>query len=1629
MVSFLQFETLEKGFAVLCVLFFVSAVFQAYHAVLAASTFCPAFPSRTHRPRSLPPMRERHSAVAPGLVLFGWLCAFPSRVTVWGRCHTILTAWLGSSKLSQLATASASRIRTHVPGRSLLLHEVFLSHFLASPDHPILENSRLPTNTKTVENNKKIVNSIEIKFDHHIINIFGKNVTMKLKRTYNLTSLYKKIRKYLKLNADISIYFFSKNNMTPLLHGSALPKEITLAFENKFGSTHTEPQTPSRDPELDPTGELEEPSLDGDDSDLLEARPHSPSSTHIVSALYCNTDGLSSSKVKTIQAESSSDTFVIGNEWNKLPQDVSLLADYFGKRCFVKSCYNFTYVDGSRIPIHRKKKGYCTGIVCRSDLSMTDVSVVDSSELPFEILPVVFDIPSNGKTVKVGCISVYRSPSMPSEETAAFYSCLKATILRLKDDSQITGILYVGDPNKSSSKQAASLENEVIQETGLLNLIGDVPTRRSLAGNYTQPDSCFAWFDVTKIVISARVIGQLHPHMDHRAIRISFDVKGVPPKLPTFRDVTYKVRRTDVSDKEVSKYLGELFDSWLETYKSLLYDQNGKRRTNWCYIPPPIVDCATNDYLKIIQKVKEYAYEIRHARWPTEAPDGADNLTVQIARLHSKLGQLSHQMQQDGTSNELLSKFAKLENERLELLRLKTQNRIDLCIKKQIDTNFPRQHDVLYNWTKKLLSRDGFLKQMRVEKSKEEIESAMVASDLTFTNNDPDYNHRVLDFRTVTPQRKFSVDCWNPSSNEKDYLAEYIEKKRKIDPFYKCNASGLSNPTFTLLKLIETTEYFPLVLRNSKITILPARNIFSAESLPKIVESILALEFNNCMAEDYKLNGDPHQMAYEPGRGTTSCNAITFTHVDLNLANGSPCIQKFIDIRKAFNVLCRALMLYLLHKIAGAGFLVKSRFLNRTYTDPFGNKRSCEAHNTGVDAGLPIPVVSFKAGINSDVHLTSKNKELDWASVYSDDRSSLARTAKRLQKAVNGSYLWSRLYHHPYHNGTSCCLDDAGISRCKKPPAVMAYWRVGMKVPADFYNMSLGESPFTMTFFQRNLGLNISTDHSVPGYKRIVDSQGYVFLPEVDRIKSLAYRMQDVKNDFIPSFKRMMILCYFCGVINSAACLYWLRSSIKDLNRLRFYYAMGISAVVGETAMGTLGASCCKNMSVSEDNSRMKALLDMTGLKSIREIALTDAVSTIKQVASIRPEWFLRNPAKRKRKPVSRFGISSSKNSAVNEHEAVTKAEIPTQLSNDIFRLNPLIADIWRMACEKVISDFENRKNPTKVKSVHKFDELWRVSEKVCREENPKCSANEILMTYHEACRSFLGSSNIQERRLARLTVSRPLRIHKTCRVSAPPPWLKIKSHSRYSFNCFSKPPFVLGATDPCQICGYSTDKLLVSSFRRCRSCKKPAHKNCLDQLFLVSSLFRCKSIVRPLGLNATELRPKPEIPAKPCLESSRCLICGSSCKPNDDDRVDCSVADCNYGAHEGCAAILACVNDDLLNCAEFRCNCVNYYLKPSEVSAFSSGSVVLAELKRLLAQRGMVNTKLYSHRRKRYENPDVTCNKCGETVGITEVGHMESYCTAPGLGTPVPTKDYEYIESRIRRARKFILLDSYNPT
>ena len=76
----------------------------------------------------------------------------------------------------------------------------------------------------------------------------------------------------------------------------------------------------------------------------------------------------------------------------------------------------------------------------------------------------------------------------------------------------------------------------------------------------------------------------------------------------------------------------------------------------------------------------------------------------------------------------------------------------------------------------------------------------------------------------------------------------------------------------------------------------------------------------------------------------------------------------------------------------------------------------------------------------------------------------------------------------------------------------MAYAKKGVKIPNDFYEVKMGSVPVKLVHFQRNLGLNVHTDPEKEGYKKLINKWGYYFIPEVERIKSLGYRIQDIKN-------------------------------------------------------------------------------------------------------------------------------------------------------------------------------------------------------------------------------------------------------------------------------------------------------------------------------------------------------------------------------------------------------------------------------------------------------------------------------------------------------------------------------------
>ena len=276
---------------------------------------------------------------------------------------------------------------------------------------------------------------------------------------------------------------------------------------------------------------------------------------------------MSKEKNDAINEESRSDSFIIGNEWNKTSKDCSFVADALGKFAIIKSCETFSYEDGHRKPVACKKQGYGCGVVSKFENTLNRYECDFKPDIDFEITPTVLTIADD---IRVGCLAVYRSPSMTNDaEIVQFYDQVGTYLRHMKSDPSLSGIIYVGDPNTEASTLANSLESALMQKYALSNLIGNIATR---AGSETQPDSCFAYFKCEKLVITAQVVGRIHHKMDHRAIRIYCQSKHVSPNKPIYKTVTYRKRKVHIKDEDISIRLRELFSVWQSKYKTLLYD-------------------------------------------------------------------------------------------------------------------------------------------------------------------------------------------------------------------------------------------------------------------------------------------------------------------------------------------------------------------------------------------------------------------------------------------------------------------------------------------------------------------------------------------------------------------------------------------------------------------------------------------------------------------------------------------------------------------------------------------------------------------------------------------------------------------------------------------------------------------------------------------------------------------------------------------------------------------------------------------------------------------------------------------------------------------------------------------------
>jgi len=272
-----------------------------------------------------------------------------------------------------------------------------------------------------------------------------------------------------------------------------------------------------------------------------------------------------------------------------------------------------------------------------------------------------------------------------------------------------------------------------------------------------------------------------------------------------------------------------------------------------------------------------------------------------------------------------------------------------------------------------------------------------------------------------------------------------------------------------------------------------------------------------------------------------------------------------------------------------------------------------------------------------------------------------------------------------------------------------------------------------------------------------------------------------------------MVMSYFVGVIRYSSYLYWTRAIPSELNTLRFYYGMAAASILGLNALEVFGPSVCKACTVEQDYGDFKKLIEIVGLPSLLDMAMTDSVSTVKQVATIFPELFKTDICDVPSVFESRFGDPTVRRSgrfhdkrvmlsdyastkmSVDKSEAVRKAKLPEALADIVVRTDAVLGSIWRLACASV------KKKPCFSPFVnYPFERLFEIARRYCDNEKAK-SHTDIIHYYRSLCRDEFNISEIQERRLAFKTPTKRLIPNKQCLV-APPVWGKTKRSAKNFF-------------------------------------------------------------------------------------------------------------------------------------------------------------------------------------------------------------------------------------------------------
>ena len=1034
---------------------------------------------------------------------------------------------------------------------------------------------------------------------------------------------------------------------------------------------------------------------DGDEVKVVDVSATNPISDDRVITMTCfNARGLKGNpKFYATKTRTIGDDLVGIMETNLRTNDAQLLVNKgLGMSARIAACDKISYDNrGNRTSVASKKSGFGTALISRKN-DLIKYIHVDSE---FEI---IFGRVTIGKVTGL-VITIYRSPSMSKrDEIERFYRVLCNKSAEFGGLKENDFILYAGDDNCVHSdarlKNVCDAQNLFAETFQMINLIGDIPTRGK-----RQPDSCLAYFNPLKVDICAMVQAKIHGDMDHYPIIIHIRALGVEPKMPSYKII--ERNKLVWSDEMIEKYFEEKFAIWMK---------------KWSFATKPIaeiVEKMTNDFERIISELRRKAWKLVPVCIPQDVPDdNRDRLVVKIAQEKTKLQKIAFKIRDSLDPLPLRKEYVDTMNIFMKYSREKALKDIEKDYEKQKTSEVTTSY-YFYKTIKLLTGKESFCSNPDGPPTEDQIKKRLDENDATFIS---DTVQDKLDFLDETPTEQYELA-------DDDTLKNIIKGTKKIEDLFGKHTDALSAPIIHLANAIQDAQHYPRAYRISKLTLLLKRAIFSLGAMPKIIERLFYNAFQQNIKSDYIKKGDPLQMAYEVGRGVVSCNAITLVEVEKSLKNGKPAIQVYMDLKKAFNRVNRYTAIKQIHKICGAGKLVASWFKDRVYK--YRDEIRGSEFNCGVPAGTLLGVALFKVFIVTDRAMTAFNKTLLWASGYSDDRSPLCDITNirngNLQKALDESAEWAKDQGCEYH-----------LKGDKRPLMLCFENKDSEKLTDKDKSVKLCGEPIEIASEVTILGLNIVTGKkgSTPEECKLIKLFGYVLRPDINTIKTLAYRIRSVAFDTIPKMRQLMVASQLGGKLRFASSLMYLRATEAALKKLRFYHGLAAASVCGLSAYEVLGASCCKYQSVTCSNEQYIKLLDLCNLPTLRDMSIIDARATIRQLVNLKPEWFKRLD-----------GLSTME----------MKDGLPTYCNPKLH--DNLISELLDLAKAKTRVELKV------VTTDMNHEDVWTKTKSMCLECDGNKRQTELCL-YSDYMRYELNCLNANHRRLGYLTPTKQLIKH-----------------------------------------------------------------------------------------------------------------------------------------------------------------------------------------------------------------------------------------------------------------------------